>query len=113
MASKPMTVAEVAQLGFELSMEHYREYTLLAFKTLTDGQVKQLRQDAFKVIHFYENETDAELWEQLKQFPDPDTMQPDPVTGQVDPYGVRSMAETWIEKWGQLNAAVGKEEVEA
>jgi len=103
-----MTIADDAQRAAEIGLEHFRESFLLCFKTMTDGLPKQYRKQANEIIHFFENETTPAIWERLKQIPDPETMQPDPATGIVDPTKVRSVADSWVAQWEQLAQATGK-----
>ena len=103
-----MSLAEEHQRAAEIALEHFRESFLLCFKTMTDGLPKQYRRQAREIIAFYETETTPVIWQQLTQIPDPDTMQPDPATGMVDTTKIRSLADSWVEQWSTLSAAVGK-----
>ena len=106
-----LTEAELVLHGQEVMVETMRESTILCFDVITDGWLAQQSKRAFEVIHFFERETDPEMWEQLRGFIDQDTLQPDPLTGAPpDPLAVKSLAETWFEKWQALVAATGQKQ---
>lgn len=89
------TLAERFQEVGEIALAHFRDSTILAFRTMTDGLAKQYRRDARKLLAFWENETDAEVWAQLTMIPDPEN------PGQ-------SLADAWIADWQRLSTAVGE-----
>lgn len=103
-----MTLAEEHQQVAEIALDHFRESFLLCFRTMTDGLPQQYRKQAREIIRFFSEETTPEIWAQLTQIPDPDTLTPDPQTGMVDMTKARSLADSWVAQWEQLSAAVGK-----
>lgn len=103
-----MSFAEDAQHASELAIEHFRESFLLCFEAMTDGLAAQFKKQARDVIKFFETETTPAIWARLTQIPDPETMQPDPATGIVDPTKVRSIAQSWQQQWEQMAMALGK-----
>jgi len=91
-----MTLAADHQNAAEVSLAHFREMMLLAFRTMTDGLPAIYRKSARTVIKFFETETDEVVWAQLRTIPDPENP-------------MQSLADSWIAQWQQLSMAVGKE----
>jgi len=92
-----MTLAAEHQNATEIALAHFREMTLLAFRTMTDGLPAIYRKSARAVIKFFETETDEMVWARLRTIPDPENP-------------MQSLADSWLQQWQQLSMAVGKKE---
>lgn len=97
---KALTQAAEHEQGVELMMEHFRERLVLGLQTMTDGMPAIYRRNARKVLRFFSEETDAQVWARLALVPDPDNP-------------MQSIADTWLQQWQRLGNAVGERDASA
>jgi len=91
---KGETRAEFHQATMEMMLEHYRERTVQATRTMMDGLPQMYAKEARAIIKFYSEATSAEVWAQLAQIPDPDNP-------------TQSLGQSWTDQWAALQNAVG------